>query len=175
MSAEDLTAIREIETLKSRYCRFVDLKQWRRLPELFTDDARFEGFGAAPDGATLAEFVSGIERRLGGAVTVHHCHQPEIRLLPPDAAKAVWAMMDFNEWPHTIDLAGYSDASGFMGFGFYQDRYRRVNGAWRISFMRLTRIRVDPLRPAREARERFPFDRPFVHRRPDVDWLTDPD
>ncbi len=39
----------EIHQLKARYCRFLDSRQWLSLRALFTDDARFDGLGSAPD------------------------------------------------------------------------------------------------------------------------------
>jgi hypothetical protein len=114
---------------------------------LFTEDARFEGFAAAPNGADAETFVSGVARRLDGSITVHHCHQPEIVVTGTDTARGVWAMMDFNEWPHPIGLPGAPDAVGFVGFGFYEEEYKRVDSCWKIQFMRLTRLRLDPVEP----------------------------
>jgi hypothetical protein len=118
------------------------------MKTLFTGDARFEGFAAAPDGANAETFVSGVARRLEGSITVHHCHQPDILMTGADTAKGVWAMMDFNEWPHAIGLPGAPDAVGFVGFGFYEEEYKRVREDWKIHFMRLTRLRLDPVKPS---------------------------
>ncbi|MED5338792.1 MAG: nuclear transport factor 2 family protein, partial [Pseudomonadota bacterium] len=86
--------ILEIHALKAAYCRYVDTKQWRRLQALFTNDVVFEGFGSAPNGASLATFITGISSRFEKAVTVHHCHLPELAFNGPDQARGIWAMMD---------------------------------------------------------------------------------
>ena len=142
-TAADLMHIEDIKRLKSRYCRFIDTKQWDRLNELFAPDLQLEGFTIV--GGNGAMFAAELAQRLEFAMTAHHCHTPEIRLTGPDAAEGVWAMMDLIEWPHPVDLKNFSGATGFYGTGFYEERYRRDRGQWRIAFMRLTRTRFEPL------------------------------
>lgn len=137
-----------IGQLKARYCRYIDTKQWDCLPALFTDDAVFEGLGSAPDGAGVAQFVAGLRGRLATALTVHHCHMPELQAIGPDSVRGIWAMMDYLQWPEPIHLREIGQARGFTGYGHYEEEYRRVNGIWKIAFLRLTRLRVDPLMPA---------------------------
>ncbi|MEY3705996.1 MAG: hypothetical protein RL585_553 [Pseudomonadota bacterium] len=101
-----LSAFEAIRQLKAAYCRLLDCKQWQSLHALFSEDARFDGFGSAPDGSTRTAFVKGLEHRLTEAVSVHHCHNPEIDLLSDSEAKAIWPMMDYVQRamarPHTI-------------------------------------------------------------------------
>ena len=57
-------------------------------------------------------------------------------------------MHDYLTWP--FDNRGYRGASipgfyGIRGYGFYEEEYRRLNGRWRISVMRLVRTRIDLL------------------------------
>lgn len=54
-------------------------------------------------------------------------------------------MMDIVEWPRPGALARYPSADAFCGYGFYEERYRLYEGAWRISLVRLTRTRIEPL------------------------------
>lgn len=139
---QDLHAIHQ---LKARYCRFIDTKQWDKLPTLFTEDARFEGLGSAPTGATVDMFVNGISTRLATVISIHHCHMPEIHFLDADRARGIWAMMDYLQWP---EGSGPHEAQGFRGFtayGHYEEEYRRTQAGWRIAFLRLTRLRIDPL------------------------------
>ena len=70
---------------------------------------------------------------------------PEIVFLTSDSARAVWAMMDYCEWPTPIALPDAPKARGFSGYGYYEEEYRRIDGKWKIQFVRLTRQRVDPL------------------------------
>ena len=139
---DDLEAICQ---LKARYCRFIDTKQWDGLHALFAPDARFEGLGSAPSGADLQTFVTGISTRFRDAVSIHHCHMPEIRLTGPDHARGVWAMTDYVQWPAGFVVAEVPGHPGFHGYGHYEEEYRRLSGSWRIAFLRLTRLRFDAL------------------------------
>lgn len=142
---EDLLAIQAIGQLKARYCRFVDTKQWDRLAGLFAPGARLDGFGSAPDGSDPATFVAGIRKRLANVVSIHHCHMPEIRLEGPDRARGIWAMMDYLEFPDDQRPAEAPGSRGFVGYGYYEEEYRRIDGTWLLAYMRLTRQRIDAL------------------------------
>jgi hypothetical protein len=161
--ALDLDAIHQ---LKARYCRFIDTKQWDLLASVFTQDARFEGLGSAPTGATVEMFVTGISTRFANVVSIHHCHMPEINFLGLDRARGIWAMMDYVEWAE--GAGGPHEAQGFRGFtgyGHYEEAYHRTADGWRIAFLRLTRLRIDPLlHPAP------PPTRTLIPHMPD--WLT---
>lgn len=138
----DLEGIRQ---LKARYCRFIDTKQWNRLAGLFADDTRFDGFGSAPPGADVATFISGISKRLADVVSIHHCHTPEITFTGPDTARGIWQMMDYLQFPPDAPPREAPDSQGFWGFGYYEEEYRRVGNDWKFSFLRLGRLRIDPL------------------------------
>lgn len=162
---EKLEALHEISAVKARYCRYIDTKQWRFLRDLFSADARFEGFGSAPDGCDADTFVKGVSERLSDAVSVHHCHMPEILFQGVGRARAVFAMQDHLEWPSPILLKEAPEARGFVGYGYYEEAYIREHGAWKIQFVRLTRLRIDPLPPGGA------FAGTATLRRPSADWL----
>jgi hypothetical protein len=145
LTSEGLVALEDIKRLKARYCRYIDTKQWQALQSLFTADVRFDGFASAPTGSDAATFIQGVSARLGPAVTMHHCHTPDIVLIDPDRARAVWAMSDYMEWPQPIDLPDAPGSRGLYGFGHYEEEYRREEGAWRIAHLRLRRMRLIPL------------------------------
>lgn len=171
LTGDDLVQIKEIEFLKSRYCRAIDNKGWDRLPEMFVPEARFEGFGKGTITPT-SDFVTHIAKLLEGAVTVHHLQHHEIRIVGPSEARGVWCMEDYNEWPSPGVLRHVPAATGFRGYGFYEERYRQVEGRWRIEFMRLTRIRFDPV--IRSAGDGInPFERRGLIS-PSFDWLDEP-
>lgn len=162
--SERFSDITEIHALKAAYCRCVDTKQWYELQALFTADVMFEGFGSAPTGASLEMFIAGISGRFANAVTVHHCHMPEIAFLSADQARANWAMMDMVDLGEGGSAIEAPDHRGYIGHGHYQDTYRRENGVWKFAFKRLTRLRLDPL----------PIDYPTVRvdlLAADPDWL----
>lgn len=141
-----LADLDDIKRLKASYCRLLDTKQWSRLQALFAPDTRFEGFGSAPSGADVATFIGGLSTRLEHCITIHHCQMPEIVFRDAASARGIWAMMDYLEWPD-----GYTPREapgrqrGFYGYGHYEEAYRKVEGRWLFSFLRLTRLRIDPL------------------------------
>ena len=157
---DELLAIEAIRQLKAAYCRLVDTKQWTRLQALFAENATVAGFGSVPDGSGPAEFVAGVAERVGSSVSIHHVHAPEIVLIGVDTARAVWPMMDYVEFPDAPSTA----ERGWIGWGFYEEEYQREDGAWRISFMRLARQRMDDFDPEHPALKsgRIP---------PDPGWL----
>ncbi len=140
-----LLDIEQIKQLKARYCRYVDTKQWEHLRALFTPDARLEGLGSAPSGATVDIFINGISTRFKDAVSIHYCPTPEIRLTGADSARGVWSMMDYVQWTNGFSPREAPNARGFRGYGHYEEEYRRVGETWKIALLRLTRIRVDPI------------------------------
>jgi hypothetical protein len=138
-----LLGMERIRGVKARYCRYIDTKQWTRLPSLFTEDCRFEGLGSAPAGADVATFVSSVSARLQNTISVHHCHMPEIVLTGPASARGVWAMEDYVEWQDGSLAKETLGHRGFRGYGHYEEEYRSEHGEWKISFLRLTRLRID--------------------------------
>lgn len=138
--ADDLQTVlhlEELRRLKARYCRFVDTKQWDAWRWVFTSDVEFAGLSAPF--ASLDEFIDTERRRLGDAVSVHHCHTAELELTGPTTATGVWAMCDYVEYPWD------GERRGFTGYGFYDEDYRLEDGSWKISRLRMERLRIDPL------------------------------
>ena len=145
ITQERLVDREKIKLLKAQYCRFLDTKQWPELRGLFLDDASFEGFGSAPTGSTVDQFITGISARLTDALTVHHCNMPEIIFDGPARARAVWAMMDVVDLLNGASPVEAPGHRGFTGLGHYEDEYRLVDGVWKFAFKRLSRIRIDPM------------------------------
>src|SRR5512139_509787 len=138
--AEKLEAIEEIKSLKARYCRFVDMRQWDALKNLFTSDARFEGntvlMAEIPD---RDAFVANGQHALIDCVSVHHVHCPEIEITSDTTASAVWAMEDMLEW----NAAATGPLRLLHGMGHYHETYEKRGGRWQIASWKLTRLRVD--------------------------------
>jgi hypothetical protein len=61
---------------------------------------------------------------------------PEIELLSATEARGVWSMFDYVE---------FRPSRGIRGYGHYHEEYRKERGAWHISRLKLTRLRVDTL------------------------------
>lgn len=142
-TTERLDAIEAIKTLKARYLRFVDTKQWDAFEALFTPDAPLEIAEARAESFTPAELTDLLRAHYGRCATVHHGHMPEIELDGPDRASGVWAMADERYFEADDPSAPFASA---VGSGHYHETYVRTPGGWRVASLRLTRLRLD-IRP----------------------------
>lgn len=156
---EKLIAIEEIKRLKARYFRAMDTKDWDLFRSLFTEDldldtswaftpADHKGDPIEPGLARrdpdpsfrirgVDAFLAMQHRYLDNMSTVHHGHMPEIEIIDAENATGIWAMEDKLRWPEG------SPMRHMHGYGHYTERYRKVDGAWRIAALKLTRIRID--------------------------------
>jgi len=130
-TAAELEAIRR---LKYAYFRTLDLKEFDDLGALLTDDVT----ASYEDGRTVLEgrgaIVTWLSSVLGdpGIVTEHQGHHPEIALTSDTTATGVWYLQDRVIVPaHDVEIAGTA---------FYDDRYRRTEGGWRIAHTGYTRV-----------------------------------
>lgn len=130
--ADDLWDIAQLHQLKARYFRAVDSKDWELLESVFTPDAVLEVAGNRRDGRD--EILRVMRTRLTPMRSVHHGHMPEITLTGADTATGIWAMYDL-----LID----PDGTRREGYGHYHERYRRVEGEWRVGHMRLVRLDLE--------------------------------
>jgi uncharacterized protein (TIGR02246 family) len=129
---DDLEAIKQ---LKARYFRTLDTKDWEAMRQVFTDDVVVDTTASGGDVVAGGDaFVGFLQSTLQDVVTVHHGHMPEIELTSATTAKGIWAMQDLLRWPDGRELSGY---------GHYHETYQRVDGAWRIKTLKLTRLRMD--------------------------------
>jgi SnoaL-like domain len=144
-SLERLTALEDIRALKARYFRSMDTKDWDGFAEVFAPDAVMDMSSEVPDsddpdaGITRGnkEIAAFVHIHVDDVTTVHHGHMPEIEILSPTTARGVWAMEDKLRWPEG------SPIHTMHGYGHYHETYELVDGAWRISTLTLTRLRLD--------------------------------
>lgn len=131
-AAADIEAIKR---LKSRYCRYLDTKDWAAWRALFTDDFLSD---TSPAGGKVIhgadEFVAFTRKSLRSQPTVHQVHAPDIELDSPTTAHGVWALEDVVRFGPGMNLRGY---------GHYTETYEKVDGHWRIKSSTLTRLRED--------------------------------
>lgn len=143
-----LIAIDAIRTLKARYFRFVDDRQWDELRSLLTDDAKFE-FPGLGDHGDPDSAIEAIKAALTGTTTVHHGHMPEIVLTGRDAATGIWTLADtvVREAGSTGVIPNYPAEyqAGHTGCARYYESYRREHDGWRISSLRVQRVWMQPL------------------------------
>lgn len=138
--------IESLRSLKARYFRFMDIKDWDGLRGLFTDDLAFyrdadsTPTSTTPVTTSADAFVDRLRTWLATAVTVHQGHMGELHLETATTARGIWAMFDWVDNPR-FDKA-------YQGYGHYHERYRKGDdGEWRIAELRLTRLRIEHLSP----------------------------
>ena len=140
---ERLTTLEEIRSVKARYCRFLDTKDWTGLAGLFTENAVLdvkEDTGQDPI-VGRDRLIEQIRFAVIHAKSAHQVHAAEIELLDADQANVVWAMQDRVVWDE-----GHSPLAGIKsitGFGHYHEHYVRQQGQWRIASLKLTRLYVE--------------------------------
>jgi len=149
--AEKLWHIEEIKSIKARYCRYCDDKNWDGYFSLFAEDAVLDlraGMAVNPDltddafsdgykvgRQAIAEWVAKTSAPI--TTTVHHCHTPEIEFTSDTTAKGIWALED------RLDFRDGGPIKSLHGFGHYHETYELINEKWLIKSCRLTRLRVD--------------------------------
>nr|WP_087572899.1 nuclear transport factor 2 family protein [Sphingomonas sp. CDS-1] len=144
-AVEILLAIEEIKRLKARYFRLMDTKDWDGFSEIFTEDATFDVRGAlgenpGPDQEPIvgrSAIVDYVSSGIGPITSAHYGHMPEIEILSEDSATGIWALADILRMPAGAPFAR------FYGYGHYHESYRRVEGAWKIASLRISRLLVE--------------------------------
>lgn len=155
-----LLAYEEIRSLKFRYCRGVDEKNFELLRGVFAEDAVVDYAGALVNPSSgrsanlsnavvdsIVEPIQGAEEiarailsAVSNMVTVHHCATGEIEIVSDDTATATWPIVDRLLFPTGSDLRE------MIGYGFYHDTYERQNEEWKIKTVRMSRTRLDIIR-----------------------------
>ena len=138
---EKLLALEDIKALKARYFRCVDTKDWDGFAAVFAPDAAFDISDDVP-GCILVgreKILDAARPPLQGCVSVHHGHCPEITITSAMSAEGVWAMEDMLRW----NEGSASPVAALHGYGHYRETYRKIDGAWLIQSLKLSRLRVD--------------------------------
>jgi len=137
--------IEAIKQLKARYFRLLDTKQWQEMRLQFCDNCSFEGTSRPFSGADA--FIESMATHHATTRTVHHGKMPEIMIESEAEARGIWAMTDYVTWDGESPLSRPTVPGqyGWVGYGYYQERYLKEDGLWKIALLRLTRLRVDPL------------------------------
>jgi hypothetical protein len=135
-----LEAIEAIRSLKARYFRLMDTKQWDALRQVFAGDLKV----LTPDGEVYTEggdtYAEALRHSLEHAVSVHQGLMGEVEIEPDGTGRAVWAMQDVIAWADRHPRTGWKS---IVGRGHYHETYRREEGAWRIATLTLTRLSLD--------------------------------
>lgn len=121
-----LEALEAIRQLKHRYLNACDLKQVEVIRDCFAEGPILIDYGPIGTFHERDSFVALYQELACHArvIDLHHGTNPEIALRGIDEAEARWALYYFN-------LDGENGATRQLG-GLYQDRYRRIEGQWKI-------------------------------------------
>lgn len=124
-----------ISELKARYCRFLDCKQWPDFAGVFTPDGCMQFGPNLEDGSVNGreEITALLKKQLKNANTAHRIHPGEFKFHDNGEVSVLWPMDDRVANPSFV----------LEGAGYYQERYRQIDGQWYIQHMRLRRLRVD--------------------------------
>jgi hypothetical protein len=135
---EDRLALLELE---GSYARAFDSRDGEAWAALFTEDGVYQARGAAPGDprrptgrAQLADYCS--HAPYDG---LHLMHVPQLTIDGDDAYARIH--LEFRGTFHTAANAGAN--SSVLMSGYYDVRYRRVDGEWRIAHRITTTLRKD--------------------------------
>lgn len=132
----DLVALEQIRALKYRYLKALDLKNWDEFADTFAEDAT--GDYGSPSGGRPLQFsgrdaIAGYMRTSleANIITVHVCSHPVIEV-DGETATGSWCLEDTVIVPE-FDIM-------IRGAAYYDDRYRIVDGQWKIAHTGYKRI-----------------------------------
>ncbi len=128
-----------IKQLKTNYFANIDAKNWDTLRNLLASNVTVDTLcSAGPVFIDRDSFISFLKLTLGGAKTHHQGSEPSIHLTSPTTAEGLWTLQD---------VLIFSDTVGVHGYGHYNDKYQKVNGQWVETYSKLTRTRIDLIKP----------------------------
>jgi hypothetical protein len=116
----------EIVLLKSRYCHYVDTKDFAALDEILLEEVTV----SYQDGAISLKGLAKVQGFLTsvmtdrGIATLHLVANPEIEI-SGDVAVGRWALTD--------TVINVSEGTVLRGAAHYDDRYVRTPAGWRIA------------------------------------------
>lgn len=115
----------ELEQLKYRYLRTLDLKQWDEFADTLTEDVSAD-YGERLSFSGREAVVTFMRDSLGPAIiSVHQCHHPEISV-DGESATGTWYLDD--------KVIVTEQRLLITGSAFYEDRYVHCpDGRWRIA------------------------------------------
>ena len=124
MDASDLITIHEIQQLKYRYLRTLDLKEWDDFGQTLAEDIDAT-YGTRLEFQGRQAVVDYMSSSLPGSIiTLHQCHHPEITV-DGDSAVGTWYLED--------KVLVTDQRLMLTGASFYTDTYRRAEGGWQIA------------------------------------------
>jgi len=124
----ELRDIESIKRVKYAYFRAIDSADLKLLGSLVTDDVEVRFIGGDYDWKLKGrdEYVEAVARNFNASsVTEHNGNHPEINILSETEAEGIWYLHD--------NFYNLLKKVFTTGSAFYHDRYRKVDGQWRIA------------------------------------------
>lgn len=144
MDLETLLNKQEITELRLAYAAHVDRHDFDSLEALFTEDAVCDfGAGFGDPWVGRKQIRANYETAMAAAGTefdsLHVVTNPWITLESADVAHGRWYLIDLltRQKPVTQMETIGGHANPLLFLGIYEDDYRRENGVWKISYVRL--------------------------------------
>lgn len=147
---ERLLAMEDIRQLKARYFRGVDSGDGDLVRGVLAEDCVLDYLGCCTDPATGHDFLPAMNVVLRGRsswradglsrlgiVSVHQGHNLELDFIGDTHARGIWSMTDRLFFPPGGAF------SVMTGYGYYHETYDRIDGAWMLATIRVSRIRVE--------------------------------
>lgn len=124
---EDIEAIKQ---LKARYWFACDRRDAAGIKDCFANDEILIDFGFIGQFTNIDEFINLFMQMTDkpSHIDLHHGLAPEINIVDSHHASGRWRMQF-----QLIETE--TQVAQFMG-GYYEDRYRKQNGAWKIATTR---------------------------------------
>ncbi len=136
-----LLAIEEIKDLRLAYSAYFDSQDIEKLGSIFTEDAvcefdeQYGGDWVGRD--TIRANYAAVAEQVGAPYNaIHAVTNPWIELTGADTAKGRWYLIEYLTRQGAFSSPGGHENPLFY-LGIYQDEYRKVDGKWLISRVRL--------------------------------------
>lgn len=146
MTFEEAIDREAIKDLRYAYSMHYDARELDAFVDLFAEDGvcRFpEEFGGDCHGREAIRLRFAQWMAMGEAFdSVHAVTNPLIELTGPDTAKGRWIVHTYH--PRQGDNPMLQTPGGhqnpLFAIGLYEDRYRKIDGAWKLADMRLSAL-----------------------------------
>ena len=126
---QSLEDLEEIKKLKVRYAKYIDDNfDVEKLGELFAEDAVWgsEAWGMYRGRGAIKEYFAGVSKHM-----IFSCH----RIVAPDIT--VEGNKAYGTW-YGMNTGIRRDGQGFWASCLYTDEYKKIDGRWFISSVKLS-------------------------------------
>ncbi|GAA3518680.1 nuclear transport factor 2 family protein [Dietzia aurantiaca] len=138
---DELLAIEEIKNLRLAYSAYFDSQDLDGLASIFAEDAVCEfsqEYGGDWVGReTIRANYAAVAEQVGAPYSaIHAVTNPWIELIGENTAKGRWYLIEYLTRQGAMTSGG-GHANPLFYLGIYQDEYKKVDGSWLISRVKL--------------------------------------